>query len=154
MRKATLADLAAIKKWLRAERRRTGEGFYCNWNCITRSFEYGELFVLPATRLGHSIVGFICMGDEGPDIVEVQPSKRGMGYGRQIAEWMIARAKRRGKRLIELQCAPFTSLPFWEAMGFTYFKHGICDARMILPPNAASRANERRHIDRIMAELE
>lgn len=116
IRRATKKDLAVVEKWLRAEYKRDGKGFYCNWNVIVKIFESKQLFVL---AIGEDVVGFVADGWSGPEIVNVRRDKQGMGYGRRLAKWAIASAARRGRSIIKVQCAPTTSLPFWEKMGFT-----------------------------------
>jgi hypothetical protein len=49
IRKATKADLATVKAWLRAEELATGEGFFCNWPIIAEAFKRGITF--PSTML-------------------------------------------------------------------------------------------------------
>jgi GNAT superfamily N-acetyltransferase len=145
IRKAEQADFAAVIEWLRAEYEANGsyEGFYCNQDQIVESFDEGNMYVVVEAGLG--LVGFVTEGYAGPDIVEVHPDHRGKGYGRQIAEWIIARARRRDDLVIELECSPETSLPFWEAMGFVKFRGGSLfsgpRARMILRPTT----REERH---------
>jgi GNAT superfamily N-acetyltransferase len=116
IRNATKKDLAAVEKWLRAEHEKTGEGFFCNWSVIAGAFKRKDLFVLAADG---DIAGFVVDAVKGPDIVEVCPEKRGMGYGRRLAEWAITSAVDRGNSVIEGKCAPESSAPFWEKMGFT-----------------------------------
>src|SRR5215218_4647638 len=89
------ADLAAIDEWLRKERDETGDGFYCNWGIIVSSFEERELYVL---RTDGYPVAFL--SDQG-------------------ATHMIALSREHGLSVIEIDCAPSTSVPFWRRMGFT-----------------------------------
>jgi|ERR1039457_4943143 GNAT superfamily N-acetyltransferase len=86
IRNETKKDLAAVEKWLRAEHEQTGEGFFCNWSVVAAAFKRKDVFVLAADD---DIVGFVVDAPSGPDIVEVRPDKRGMGYGRRLAEWAI-----------------------------------------------------------------
>lgn len=116
IRNATKKDLAAVEKWLRAEREQRGESFFCNWSIIANACKRKELIVLAADG---DIVGFVVDAPSGPDIVAVRPDKRGMGYGRRLAEWAITSAIDRGNSVIEGECAPESSVPFWKKMGFT-----------------------------------
>ena len=116
IRNSSKEDLAIVKEWLLAEREQTGEGFFCNWSVITKALKRKDLFVLAADG---DIVGFAVIGAKGPDIVEVRPDMRGMGYGRRIAEWAIKSVADRGNSVIEGQCSPESSVPFWKKMGFT-----------------------------------
>jgi GNAT superfamily N-acetyltransferase len=116
IRNATKRDLAAVQKWLRAEYELKGEGFFCNWSIIDRAFKRKDLFVLDVVG---DVLGFVVDGTRGPDIVEVCPEKRGMGYGRYLAEWAINSAFKRGNSVFEGECAPASSVPFWEKLGLT-----------------------------------
>ena len=116
MRPAAERDLASIETWLRLEREQTGEGFYCNWSIIEKGFGAGHLFVLGAQG---DVLGFVLDAPYGPDILEVRPDARGAGRGRQLAQAAIATAFERGISVIEIDCAPDTSIPFWQKMGFT-----------------------------------
>jgi len=115
-------DLASIEAWLRLEREQTGEGFYCNWSIIKRGFDAGNLFVLGTDD---DVLGFVLDAPGGPDILEVRPNARKAGYGRRLAELSIAAAYERGISVMEIECAPATSIPFWQKMGFT-----VVDARV------------------------
>ncbi|KQY66909.1 hypothetical protein ASD52_09695 [Ensifer sp. Root142] len=115
-RKATAEDLADVKRWLERERRETGEGFFCNWGVIEAIYEEDMLDVL---AIGSETVAFVADGRRGPDIVEVRPDLRGKGLGRRAAEHALQRAYDRGNAVVRIECAPHTSIPFWQTMGFT-----------------------------------
>lgn len=51
----TNKQLDEIEGWLKAERQKTGEGFYCNWNVIKHSFEKNRLLTI---SLNNKTVGF------------------------------------------------------------------------------------------------
>jgi GNAT superfamily N-acetyltransferase len=110
------ADLAAIDEWLRKERDETGDGFYCNWGIIVSSFEERELYVL---RTDGYPVAFLSDQGATHNIAEVHPEHRGKGYGKRLATHMIALSREHGLSVIEIDCAPSTSVPFWRRMGFT-----------------------------------
>ena len=110
------ADLAAIDEWLRKERDETGDGFYCNWGIIVSSFEERELYVL---RTDGYPVAFLSDQGTTHNIAEVHPEHRGKGYGKRLATHMIALSREHGLSVIEIDCAPSTSVPFWRRMGFT-----------------------------------
>ena len=149
VRRATKKDLASVKKWLIAERIITGEGFYCNWNAIKQSFADGMMFVLDnpyskaMRRTGIKpdydyvgIVGFITDGYSGPKILEVHPKWRRCGCGRRLAEYVIDKAIREGKRKLTIQCAPMESIKFWRVMGFKEIRSdgGTYASRILIPP--------------------
>ena len=85
-RSAEAADLQAIEKWLKDERERADEGFYCNWNIIAQAFKDRRLFVVDA---GSGPVAFLANEPNHHLIAEVRPDCRGKGYGRVIADAMI-----------------------------------------------------------------
>ncbi|MCJ2031270.1 GNAT family N-acetyltransferase [Methylobacterium sp. J-043] len=115
-RAATARDLAAIEAWLREEREQTGGGFFCNWNIIASLFDRQEMFVVDVAG---DPVAFLVNDGVAHIIAEVRPDQRGRGYGRVIAEAMTEQSKARGLSVIEIDCAPETSVSFWAKMGFT-----------------------------------
>jgi GNAT superfamily N-acetyltransferase len=115
IRLATPVDLAEIEAWLRAERKETGEGFYCNWGVIQRGVEYDETF---AMRRNGEAVAVLVDGTAGPDILSVRPDLRGMGIGEQFARWLFERALARDYSVLEIECEPRTSVSFWRKHGF------------------------------------
>jgi GNAT superfamily N-acetyltransferase len=72
---------------------------------------------------GSHVVGFVLLGGNGPDILEIRPSERGKGYGRRLAEWSIAECIKRGCDTVDVQCAPFSSRDFWMKFGFMQRGH-------------------------------
>jgi GNAT superfamily N-acetyltransferase len=116
IRKATRKDLASVETWLRKEREETGGGFYCNLAVIANAFKREDLAVL---AVNGEVLGFVADAPLGADIVEVRTDARGKGYGRKLAEWAINATYRRGNSVMQGECAPKSSAPFWEKMGFT-----------------------------------
>lgn len=115
-RPADADDLRKIEVWLREERAATGEGFYCNWNIITGALKTGELFVVD---VGGEPVAFLANEGTHHNIAEVRPDLRGQGYGKVIADAMIAQSEALGLSVIEIACAPEESASFWAKKGFT-----------------------------------
>jgi GNAT superfamily N-acetyltransferase len=140
IRKATKRDLTSLKIWLQAEDQQRGRGFFCNWdNRIEPAFTNGGLFVLAVKS---DILGFVVDAPRGADIVEVRPDIRGNGYGRELAAWLIEAARKRGNSVVELECSPPTSIPFWEKMGFTVSGR---QAHMVLQRKVEFREGQRQH---------
>ena len=115
-RSADAADLQAIEVWLRDEEERVDEGFYCNWHIVSQALKDHRLFVVDASG---DPVAFLANGLNQHLIAEVKPDCRGKGYGRVIADAMIAQSTSWGLSVMEIDCAPETSVPFWTRMGFT-----------------------------------
>lgn len=115
IKQASPEDLQAIKQWLEQERQESGEGFSCNWGVIEKSFD--DLWVMN----DEEIVGFLVKGPCGPDILEIHPGCRGRGNGRKLVEWVIDQYYMDGCSVIEVQCSPETSEPFWRKMGFVIY---------------------------------
>ncbi|MBM3096062.1 GNAT family N-acetyltransferase [Ensifer sp. T173] len=116
IRKATAKDVADIRGWLELEYQETGEGFFCNWRVIEAIHDEAMLDVLV---LGSEAVAFVADGRKGPDIVAVRPDLRGRRLGRLAAEHALQSAYDRGNSVVHIECAPPTSIPFWQTMGFT-----------------------------------
>lgn len=115
-RPADADDLRKIEVWLRDERATASEGFYCNWNIITGALKTNELFVVDVDG---EPVAFLANEGVHHNIAEVRPDRRGFGYGKVIAEAMLTQSRAWGLNVIQITCAPTTSIPFWTQMGFT-----------------------------------
>lgn len=115
-RPADARDLRKIEVWLREERLATGEGFYCNWNIITGALKNDELFVVDVDG---EPVGFLANEGTHHNLAEIRPDLRGRGYGKVIANAMIAQSEALGLSVIEIACAPEASASFWAGSGFT-----------------------------------
>lgn len=136
IRLATPTDLAEIEAWLIAERAETGEGFYCNWNLIQGGLEYDKTFVM--LRDGEA-VAVLVNGTAGPDILSVRPDLRGQRLGGQFARWLFEHAMGRDYSVLEIECEPRTSVPFWRQHGFQPMTAGADGFRR------AFKLLERRH---------
>lgn len=139
IRKATDADLGEAGRWLKAEYEDAGEGFWCNWNIIEKGQNEGDLYVLvdESTDLP---IALLLNGSIGPDILSVRADCRGRGAGRGLAEFAIELFREQDACVIEIECAPRTSIPFWRRMGFTPYAgncaYMILDKGYRLPPDA------------------
>jgi GNAT superfamily N-acetyltransferase len=108
-------DLGEIIRWLATEAAEGNSTFHPNRNLIAQGHVDGELLVL---REHEKVVAF-ALGEPGIiDILETRPGYRGRGLGRRLAQHCIDRAAAADVAVIECECAPPTSLPFWQAMGF------------------------------------
>jgi GNAT superfamily N-acetyltransferase len=110
-------DLRAILYWLKKEYEADdrGHGYWCNRKYIREAHRKGELYVL---REDNKCVAFH-FKSEGMGILEVRADKRGRGYGKVLIELWIKRAVADGEVYIAVECAPETSVSFWQMMGFT-----------------------------------
>lgn len=119
--KPTRNQLDEIEKWLISEANELGEGFYCNWNIITRSFDNNQLWV---TTFNDRPIGFVVVGVSDSsltaviDIAEIKPSERQKGYARQMINETLNRFRSQGVLVVRLECSPTSSEPFWKKMGF------------------------------------
>ncbi|WP_372399828.1 GNAT family N-acetyltransferase [Azospirillum sp. HJ39] len=115
---ATEVDLAEAERWLKAEYEDAGEGFWCNWRIIAKGQNEGNLYVAvdDSTDLP---IALLLNGRIGPDILSVRVDHRGRGAGRRLAEFAIALLREQDACVVEIECAPRTSIPFWRRMGFT-----------------------------------
>ena len=112
---ATEADLKVILGWLEREYEQDGEGFWSNRKLISRSLrEDGDLWVI---RKDGEAVAFQ-VGAHGTSIVCVRKDSRGQGYGATLADFSVTRALEENVNVLQGECCPRNSLPFWEKMGF------------------------------------
>src|SRR5581483_6031163 len=77
-----------------------------------------------------------------PGILEVRHDMRGKGIGRQLVGHRVAQARRKDEGLLYIQCKPASSIPFWQAMGFTVlpaskdqrnYAYRVLDKKLDLP---------------------
>lgn len=118
----TKTHLSQLQTWLKAEHENEGDGFFCNWNIIERSFEDDALFCITSDELA---IGFLAWRNHGGrvrlDICEIQPGFRRMELGRHLIEASLARFAQKGVFIADLECQPPTSEPVWRKMGFIDF---------------------------------
>lgn len=112
-----------IEKWLIAERKKTGDGFYCNWNIIKSSFDKNELATI---SLNNKTIGFATWrltSDKTAriEISEVKPTYRKKGFGRKLITELLKFLKDKNICVVDLQCSPETSEPIWKRLGFVDF---------------------------------
>lgn len=112
-----------IEMWLIAERRKTGDGFYCNWNIIKSSFDNNELATI---SLNNKTIGFATWRltttkTARIEITEVKPTHRRKGVGKKLTNQLLNFLKGKGVCVVDLQCSPDTSEPVWKRLGFVEF---------------------------------
>lgn len=146
IRQSDNADIVAILGWLRAEYEQagTGRGFWCNRSIIASAHEEGRLVVADDGDTERAIA-FQVGGLLHPGILVVRPDKRGMGFGRRLVEYCIARAVEEDECVLHIDCKPVSSVPFWKHMGFRLFSDAFCEFCPSDVTNHAFRILERRH---------
>lgn len=112
---STDEDLGQILDWLRVEDEEGHSTFHSNRNMIAKGHDAGELLVL---KEGDEVAAFALGAPGVIDIFETKPAFRRSGVGRTLAHYCIERAAKADMAVIEGECAPSTSLPFWKHMGF------------------------------------
>lgn len=118
IRDATDEDIARIHSWLIEQDKNDIHGsFLCNWNVINKSHLEGNVVAFIDDKT-HQPVGYLI---KNFSILEVKESERGNGIGRKLVEHGIELASDLEMNFIDVQCAPATSIPFWEHMGFEMY---------------------------------
>jgi hypothetical protein len=134
-------DLDTILCWLKKEYDADddGKGFWNNRNRIQEAHRKKRLYVL---RENDKCVAFHFKSDI-MGVLEVHPDKRGNGYGHMLAERWIASERKKDAVYVAVECAPETSLPFWQTMGFTVtdteqrlYAHRVLNKRFTLDDGA------------------
>lgn len=74
--------------------------------------------------LDDETVAVLVDGTAGPNILSVRPDLRGQGLGGQFARWLFERALERDYSVLEIECEPRTSVPFWRKHGFQPMSDG------------------------------
>jgi GNAT superfamily N-acetyltransferase len=128
IRKSTVADLTSITQWLKEEQESSRAGFYCNIGVITSAHCKSEMVVLLENNVP---VAFLANGLTRDGILEVRTDRRRRGYGKALAEAGMQQAIADDVCVLEIQCAPATSIPFWEHLGFKVYSENY--ATRVLP---------------------
>jgi GNAT superfamily N-acetyltransferase len=118
VRPSTDADVRFIHAWLEQQEISGVHGtFLCNWRLTEKAHKEGRLqvYVDPASQ---APVAYQWGGLIYPGILEVRNDMRGRGIGRVLVEHCLALAADAGEDMLQIQCKPSNSIPFWEAMGF------------------------------------
>ncbi|TAK63401.1 MAG: GNAT family N-acetyltransferase [Methylobacter sp.] len=111
-----------IHDWLQEEDAQEVYGnFLCNWNLTQQCHEEGTLLVLIDVIEGIP-VAYQWSQLLRPGILQVRNDWRGKGLGRLIVQYCIELALQQDEMVLEIECKPSSSIPFWEAMGFTIIK--------------------------------
>jgi GNAT superfamily N-acetyltransferase len=145
VRPATAVDMAIIEAWLPKDR--SVGTLAANWNLTMEKFGEGRVSVWE-DDISHAPVAY-CWGslNSHDSILEVKPDCRGRGVGRALAEFMLERSIASGEPLLEIQIAPESSEPFWQAMGFeTYWERDSCYGRRTLKLCRSVPAGNRRPV--------
>lgn len=123
IRSASDIDLADIRLWLKQEFDEVNEcgerlsGFWHNINIIEKAQQQGNLAVLVLQSDDKPIV-FCVSYRSSIDLFEVKIDHRGRGYGRKLAEYVIAEARKSDSFGMIGQCKPENSEEFWKKLGF------------------------------------
>lgn len=88
-------------------------GFRCNWDSTKRVWREG------GGGIDILVVDGKAIGFQGLSLFEIRSEFRRKGYGRILAEHMVAAAFEEGLSIIEIGIAPPTAEPFWREMGFS-----------------------------------
>lgn len=119
-------DIDYIKQWLLQEDKKTGEGFYCNWNLILSSYRKGNLATI---SINEKPIGFVTWLEYEKtatiNIIEISPKFRTRGLGRNLIDTLSDRLKENSICVIDLQCAPASSELVWKKMNYCEFPYGL-----------------------------
>ncbi len=115
----TKTQLHQLRAWLKQEYDQTGEGFMCNWGVIDECWKEKTLFCALTKDKASALcawhqVGFLAR----LDIVAVNPELRHKGIGRRLVDETLKQLKKNGVIVVEVECQPRTSEPFWRKLGF------------------------------------
>jgi GNAT superfamily N-acetyltransferase len=129
----TEKDRDQVLGWLEREFNEGTNDFWHNRNMIAEALEHNRFFVI---RDGDEAVAFQ-VGEYSPSIANVREDRKGQGYGTAMLEASIARALDEDVNVLDVECAPRTSLTFWQKHGFERYGDmsdwGKLTARRFLP---------------------
>jgi hypothetical protein len=113
IRKSTDEDLVRVLRWSKSDQDGGQVSFFCSSHVMVHAHFVGSLYVILE---GDDPVGVLATGETAPEILVVRASKRGMGYGKQLARfmfdyWHVQRDQ------IWIHFEPKTAMSFWLHMG-------------------------------------
>ncbi len=117
IRLSTDQDMKIIKQWLDEIESYEFDSLRMNWHLTENTHREDGIFVYIDSESGEP-VGYLW-----PDfgILEVKPSHRDRGIGRALVDYGLSYLLEAGNAAIAVQCAPESSIPFWEKMGFNFY---------------------------------
>ncbi len=114
--------------WLEHEAETSGSGFYSRKLEIQRAQDNGALWGL--FEKGHP-VAFLANGLRKDGFLEVRPDRRGQGYGRKLVQHRIdAVIANDSCCLLDIECVPPDSIPFWQRLGFELYNGSFAFKRV------------------------
>ena len=134
-----------VHAWLQEQERQGVKAtFFCNWRLTERVHLERRVSVYLSPHSG-APVAYQWGGLLKDGILEVRHAERGRGIGRVMVEHMMAEAELADEPILFVHCAPDSSAPFWQRMGFTLLPehrgetYGYRIVPKQLPPPAAGK---------------
>lgn len=119
IRRSTAADVRPIHDWLVKEEASGVDGnFLCNWDITKKHLEERRALVY-VDGVSRVPVAYQLGGLVYPGILQVRHDMRRKGIGKKLVARCVAEAYKRDECLLLIECTPPSSIPFWQAMGFT-----------------------------------
>jgi hypothetical protein len=115
-------ELDEIENWLKKELLTSNNGFYHNWNLITKAYSENKIVIL---KNEINVIGFLIWSDFNIyveiDIFEIKPEYRKRGVGKYFFNEISTIFKNLDFSAIKLFCEPKESEKFWIKMEFIKF---------------------------------
>ena len=122
IRLSTDDDLVRILRWSKTDEDDGHVSFFKNSYVLVTAHFRETLYVL---HEDDGPIGFLANGVTAPDIMVIRASRRGLGYGKQLAQFMLD-SWHQDQIWIYFEVAPEV-LSFWEHMGCVAFElHDKC----------------------------
>lgn len=148
IRWSTDDDLSQIYEWLKEEDELDVHGnFLCNWRLTEKCHKVGKLLVMLDETDGMPIAyqwGQLLQSG----ILQIRNGWRHKGLGRLLVQHCVELALEQDEMVLQIECEPSSSIPFWKAMGFTVVdgKYGdnpkgyrVLSKQLILPLNGVPK---------------
>lgn len=110
----SLTDLENVCSQLSLRR----NGFFHNIKWIQKGFNANR-FLIARGEAGDTAGFLVYEKDFSPCILNIWPPLRRSGAGRQLFEFLLAKASASGHGVMNVECMPKSSRGFWKKMGFT-----------------------------------
>lgn len=117
VRAATRDDIPIIQAWLETQDS-VADSLYVNWKTTLEVFEKQGMLVYEDEETGKPNAYFWGSLNSVDSILEVHAAHRGQGIGKAVVSYLVEHSIKIGEGLLQISCAPSTSISFWKSVGF------------------------------------
>lgn len=132
IRSAIDSDIPVIRAWLLAhEKAGISETLAVNWDTTLEVYREKGMLIYECPHSRQAVAYFWGSLHSTSSILEIRHDYRGRGIGRAMVQYLIRQAISAREVLLHIDCAPISSVPFWQRMGFTVLSAGAYESKAV-----------------------